>query len=29
VLEGKALTVEHNGQWYEVQDELAIPHKGA
>lgn len=29
VLEGKALKVEHNGQWYEVQDELFIPHKEA
>lgn len=29
VLEGSALTVEHNGQWYEVQDQLSIPHKEA
>lgn len=29
VLEGGALTIEHNGQWYDVQSELAIPHEEA
>ena len=27
VMEGNALTLEHNGQWYDVKDELSIPHK--